>query len=212
MDKREKAGRVLDILKKQFPAARSALEFTNPLELLIATILSAQATDKLVNKLTPALFKKYPSARDYSEADLKDLEKDIGSINFYRNKAKYIKACCAKIVSRFEGKVPDTIEELTQLPGVGRKTANVVLGNAFGKDALAVDTHVKRVANRLGLSSSDAPDEIEEDLSCVISRSRWTETTHLFILHGRNTCKALNPKCSECAIQGYCAYYRAENI
>ena len=212
MDKREKAGRVLDILKKQFPAARSALEFTNPLELLIATILSAQATDKLVNKLTPALFKKYPSARDYSEADLKDLEKDIGSINFYRNKAKYINACCAKIVSRFEGKVPDTIEELTQLPGVGRKTANVVLGNAFGKDALAVDTHGKRVANRLGLSSSDAPDEIEEDLSCVIPRSRWTETTHLFILHGRNTCKALNPKCSECAIQGYCAYYRAENI
>ncbi|MBI5826798.1 MAG: endonuclease III [Deltaproteobacteria bacterium] len=209
MDKREKARRVLDILEKQFPAARSALEFTNPLELLIATILSAQATDKLVNKVTPALFRKRPSARDYSEADLKDLEKDIGSINFFRNKAKNIKACCGMIVSRFEGKVPDTLEGLTQLPGVGRKTANIVLGNAFGKDALAVDTHVKRVARRLGLSSSDDPDRVEEDLRSVIPGSRWTETTHLFILHGRSACKALNPKCPECALQGFCVYYKA---
>ncbi|MBI5903284.1 MAG: endonuclease III [Deltaproteobacteria bacterium] len=209
MDKREKAGRVLDILEKQFPAARSTLEFANPLELLIATILSAQATDKLVNKVTPALFKKRPSARDYSEADLKDLEKDIGSINFYRNKARNIKACCGIIASRFEGKVPDTLEGLTQLPGVGRKTANIVLGNAFGKDALAVDTHVKRVAQRLGLSSSDDPDRVEEDLRGVIPGSRWTETTHLFILHGRNTCKALKPGCPECALQGLCAYYKA---
>ncbi len=209
MDKREKARRVLDVLEKRFPAARSALEFTSPLELLIATILSAQATDKLVNKATPALFKKRPSARDYSEADLKDLEKDIGSINFYRNKARNIKACCAMIISRFEGKVPDTLEGLTRLPGVGRKTANIVLGNAFGKDALAVDTHVKRVAQRLGLSSSDDPDRVEEDLCGVIPRSRWTETTHLFILHGRNTCKALKPGCPECALQGLCAYYKA---
>lgn len=208
MDKREKARRVLDILEKQFPDARSALEFASPLELLIATILSAQATDKLVNKVTPALFKKYPSARDYSEADLNDLEKDIGSINFYRNKAKNLKACCGMIVSRFEGKVPETLAELTQLPGVGRKTANIVLGNAFGKDALAVDTHVKRVAQRLGLTSSDDPDRVEEDLSSVIPGSRWTETTHLFILHGRNTCKALKPRCSECALQGFCVYYK----
>lgn len=210
MDKREKARRVLDILEKQFPSARSALEFTSPLELLIAAILSAQATDKLVNKVTPALFKKRPSARDYSEADLDDLEKDIGSINFYRNKARNIKACCAMIVSRFEGRVPDTIAELCQLPGVGRKTANIVLGNAFGKDALAVDTHVKRVAQRLGLSSSDDPDTVEEDLTGVIPKSRWTETAHLFILHGRNTCKSLKPKCPECALQGLCAYYKAK--
>lgn len=209
MDKREKAGRVLDILEKQFPDARSTLDFANPLELLIATILSAQATDKLVNKVTPALFKKRPSARDYSEADLKDLEKDIGSINFFRNKAKNIKACCAMILSRFEGKVPDTLEELTQLPGVGGKTANIVLGNAFGKDALAVDTHVKRVAKRLGLSSSDDPDRVEADLRSVIPVSRWTETTHLFILHGRNTCKALRPACPGCALQGLCAHYKA---
>lgn len=207
-DKALKAGKVLDILEKEFPDAASALVFKNPLELLIATILSAQATDKLVNKVTGSLFKKYKTVRDYSRADIKELEKDISSVNFYRNKAKSIKACCAKIVADFDGAVPDTLDALTSLPGVGRKTANIVLGSAFGRDALAVDTHVKRVALRLGLTESDDPDEVEQDLCGIIPKKRWTKTTHLFILHGRKTCKAKNPLCDTCPIQDYSVYYK----
>lgn len=208
MDKKEKAKRVLDILEKEFPEATTALLFKTPLELLIATILSAQATDKLVNKVTPALFKKYRTAEDYARAGLDELEKEIGSINFFRNKAKSIKGCCTKIVEEFGGKVPETLEELTALPGVGRKTANIVLGNAFGKNALAVDTHVKRVAQRLGLTESDDPDEIEADLCGIIPEQRWTKTTHLFILHGRKTCTARNPSCDICPIREYSVYFR----
>lgn len=208
MDKKEKAKRVLDILEKEFPEATTALLFKTPLELLIATILSAQATDKFVNKVTPALFKKYRNAEDYARAGLDELEKDIGSINFFRNKAKSIKGCCTKIVEEFGGKVPETLDELTSLPGVGRKTANIVLGNAFGKNALAVDTHVKRVAQRLGLTESDDPDEIEADLCRIIPEQRWTKTTHLFILHGRKTCTARNPSCDICPIREYSLYFR----
>lgn len=208
MDNREKAKKVLDILEKQFPGAKSALSFSNPLELLIATILSAQATDKLVNKVTEGLFKKYRTANDYASADLKELEGDLSSINFYRNKAKNVKGCCKRIVEEFGGKVPDTLEDLVTLPGVGRKTANIVLGNAFGKNALAVDTHVKRVAGRLGLTKSDDPDEIEKDLCSVIPEKRWTQTTHLFILHGRTTCTAKNPKCDSCPISAYSEYFK----
>ena len=206
--KAKKAARVLDILEREFPDAKTALEFSDPLELLVATILSAQATDKLVNRVTRELFKKYASARDYAEADIEELQKDIGSINFYRNKARSIKNCCSKIVDEHKGKVPDTLEGLTGLPGVGRKTANIVLGNAFNKPALAVDTHVKRVALRLGLTDSDDPDEIEEELTSIIPEKRWTLTTHLFILHGRKTCKARNPQCDACPIQDYSDYYR----
>lgn len=208
MDKAEKAKRVLDILEKQFPHPRPALEFTDPLELLIATILSAQATDKLVNKVTGPLFKKYKTPKDYAEVSVEELEKDIGSINFYRNKAKSIKGCCKKLIDDFGGKVPDTLDGLITLPGVGRKTANIVLGNAFRKNALAVDTHVKRVAQRLGLTGSDDPDEIEEDLCKIIPEERWTLTTHLFILHGRTTCNAKNPKCDACPIRDYSDYYK----
>lgn len=208
MDKREKARAVLDILEREFPDARTALDHTNPLELLVATILSAQATDKLINKVTPALFKKYPTAAAYAKAELSALERDIGSVNFFRNKAKNLKACCERIASVHGGRVPDTLDELVKLPGVGRKTANIVLGNAFGKPALAVDTHVKRVAGRLGLASSDDPDKIEEELIAVIPEKRWTQTTHLFIFHGRKTCKARGPKCGECPVQPYCVYYK----
>ncbi|MBI5643546.1 MAG: endonuclease III [Deltaproteobacteria bacterium] len=208
MDNREKAKKVLDILEKEFPAVATALSFSNPLELLIATILSAQATDKLVNKVTGTLFKKYRTARDYSAVSPEDLERDIGSVNFYRNKAKSIRGCCKKIAEEFGGKVPDTLEGLVTLPGVGRKTANIVLGNAFGKNALAVDTHVKRVAQRLALTRSDDPDEIEADLTSVIPEKRWTKTTHLFIMHGRTTCKAKNPRCDLCKISGYCEYFK----
>ncbi len=208
MDKREKAKKVLDKLEGEFPEARSALDFSNPLELLIATILSAQATDKLVNKVTAELFKSYRTASDYARAGLDRLERDIGSVNFYRNKAKNIKACCERLVAVHGGRVPETLEELVELPGVGRKTANIVLGNAFGRNALAVDTHVKRVAGRLGLTDSEDPDRIEEDLCRVIPEKRWTSTTHLFILHGRKTCKAKRPLCGDCAVRDYCEYYK----
>ena len=208
MDNREKAKKVLDILEKEFPSASTALNFSNPLELLIATILSAQATDKLVNKVTETLFKKYRTARDYAGASQEEFEKDIGSVNFYRNKAKSVRGCCKKIVEDFAGKVPDTLEDLVSLPGVGRKTANIVLGNAFGTPALAVDTHVKRVSQRLGLTVSDDPDEIETDLTSVIPPKRWTLTTHLLIMHGRTTCIARKPRCPECKVSSLCDYFR----
>lgn len=208
MDKREKAAKVLDILEKEFPDATTALRFENPLQLLIATILSAQATDKLVNQVTESLFKKYRTALDFAGADPSELESDLSSINFYRNKAKSVRGACVKIVEEFGGRVPETLEELTTLPGVGRKTANIVLGNAFGKPALAVDTHVKRVAQRLGLTAFDDPDKIEADLTAIIPPEKWTITTHLFIHHGRKTCKALRPDCERCSIQAYSVYYR----
>lgn len=208
MDKKEKAKKVLDILEKEFPEATTALRFENPLELLVATILSAQATDKLVNKVTESLFRKYRNASDYAGADPKELEKDISAINFYRNKAKSLKGCCKALADKHGGKVPDRLDELIELPGVGRKTANIVLGNAYGKNALAVDTHVKRVAQRLGLTESDKPDEIEKDLCAIIPEDRWTKTTHLFISHGRKTCKAKGPLCETCPIQAYSVYYK----
>lgn len=208
MDKKVKARKVLDILEKEFPGARSALIFATPLELLIATILSAQATDKLVNKVTVSLFKKYKTAEDYDRASVEEIEKDISSVNFFRNKARSLKGCCKKLVEEFGGKVPQTLDELTTLPGVGRKTANIVLGNAFGKNAMAVDTHVKRVAKRLGLTDSEDPDTVEEDLCGIIPEKGWTKTTHLFILHGRKTCKAKNPLCEVCPVRDYCDYYK----
>lgn len=208
MDKSEKAKKVLDILEKEFPDAGTALVFSNPLELLIATVLSAQATDKLVNKVTESLFRKYRTAREYAEADEDGLEACISSVNFYRNKAKSIRNCCKKIIKDFAGMVPQTVDELTSLPGVGRKTANIVLGNAFGKNALAVDTHVRRVAQRLGLTGADDPDEIEKDLCGIIPEQRWTKATHLFILHGRTTCKSKKPLCDTCPVRDYSVYYK----
>lgn len=208
MDTKEKAKRVLDILEDEFPGAAIELHFENPLELLIATILSAQATDKLVNKVTSALFQRYRSASDYAGADISELEKAIASVNYFRNKARNIKAACAILVEKYGGSVPATLEDLTGLPGVGRKTANVVLANGFGRQALAVDTHVKRVAKRLGLTGSDKPDEVEKDLCGLIQRSRWSMVTMLFILHGRKTCIARNPACDKCHLAGYCLYYK----
>jgi endonuclease-3 len=209
MDKKEKAKKILDILEKEFPNTKTALNFSNPLELLVATILSAQCTDERVNMTTKTLFKKYRTARAYATADKAKFEKDIGSINFYRNKTRSIQNCCKLVVADFGGEVPATVGELTTLPGVGRKTANIVLGNAFGKDALAVDTHVKRVSHRLGLATSDDPDEIERELCAMIPKNRWTNTTHFFILHGRKTCKAKNPLCETCPVRVYCDYYKS---
>ncbi|MBI3752637.1 MAG: endonuclease III [Deltaproteobacteria bacterium] len=204
----EKAKKVLDILEKEYPDAGIALRYKTPLELLVATILSAQCTDERVNKTTPALFKRYKKAEGFAETDIKELEGYISSINFFRNKTKNIQACCTKIVDEFGGKVPDTLEELITLPGIGRKTANIVLGSAFGKDALAVDTHVKRVANRIGLAESQDPDRIEDELCKIIPPKRWTKTTTLLILHGRNTCVAKKPKCENCHVKIHCDYFR----
>src|SRR3989304_5701992 len=203
----EKAKKVLDILEKEYPNARIALNFKPPLDLLVATILSAQCTDERVNKTTPALFKRYKEARDYAEADIKEVEGFISSINFFRNKAKSIQACCRKIIDEFGGRVPETLEELIMLPGVGRKTANIVLGSAFGKDAIAVDTHVKRVSNRIGLAFSHDPDKIEEELCRIIPQKRWTKATNLLILHGRRICTAKNPQHDVCKVRDYCDYY-----
>ncbi len=208
MDKKDRARRIFDILETVYPDAKTALQYSNPLELLVATILSAQTTDKHVNTVTPALFKKYRAATDYANAPLYELEAAISSVNFYRNKAKSLKGAAQKIVSDFGGNVPDSLDALISLPGVGRKTANVVLGNAFGKDALAVDTHVKRVAGRLGLTSGDTPDEIESELCAIIAQRRWTRTTSLFIMHGRNVCKAKTPLCGQCTIKDMCDYYK----
>lgn len=208
MDRAKKAARCLDILEKEFPGAQIALAYKTPFELLIATILSAQATDKLVNKVTEALFKKYKTPRDFAKAGLPEIEAAISPVNFYRNKAKNIKACGARIMDEFRGKVPDTLEGLTSLAGVGRKTANIILGNAFGRDAIAVDTHVKRVAQRLGLTVSEDPDEIEADLCNALPEKRWTNTTRLFIQHGRKTCTARKPACGECPVNAYCDYYK----
>ena len=201
----ERVKKILPILKKTYPDARTALNFANPLELLIATILSAQCTDVRVNIVTKDLFKKYKSAEDWSKADVKEIESDIKSTGFYHNKAMSIKGTCTKIVEQFSGRVPDTIEELTTLPGVGRKTANVVLGNAFGRPAIACDTHVIRLSRRLQISanSNDAV-KLEFDLAEIVPEKDWTVFSHLLILHGRNICRARRPDCGHCPIAKYC--------
>ena len=207
VDKTEAADtvkKILPILKKAYPGARTALRFTNPLELLIATILSAQCTDARVNIVTKEVFKKYKSAKDWAKADTKHIESDIRTTGFYRNKALSIKGACGAIVNQYNGKVPDTMEELTALPGVGRKTANVVLGNAFGNPAIACDTHVIRLSRRLGLSENKDAVKLEFDLAEIVPKKEWTLFSHLLIFHGRNICNARKPECEKCQISKYC--------
>jgi endonuclease-3 len=201
---KEAVVKVLDILKKEYPDAKGTLDSKNPLELLIATILAAQCTDERVNLVTKDLFKKYRTAEDYARADQGKLEGEIRSTGFYRNKARSIIQCCQKLVSQFQGQVPQTLEELTSLPGVGRKTANIILGNAFGKQAIAVDTHVKRVSNRLAWSKLSDPDKIEFELMKVIPPDRWTSACHQLVFHGRRVCVAQKPRCSACLVAKYC--------
>jgi endonuclease-3 len=204
-DKLLRAGRMIRSLRAAYPEARCELDYSNPLELLIATILSAQCTDRQVNIVTAALFKKYPSARDYAQAPIAGLEEDIRRIGLYRNKAKNIKAACQALVEKHGGQVPRTMEELTSLGGVGRKTANVVLGNAFGiNDGIVVDTHVARLSRRLGLCPAAAPDKIEAALQQLVPRQDWTLFSHLLIWHGRRRCMARNPDCEHCEIQADC--------
>ncbi|NOZ24826.1 MAG: endonuclease III [Nitrospirae bacterium] len=200
------AREVLNLLLKKYPEPRIALNFGNPLELLVATILSAQCTDKRVNEVTKELFRKYRSAHDYAAADLEVFEQEIKPTGFYKNKAKQVVNCCKALVERHGGRVPDSLDALTDLPGVGRKTANVVLGSAFGKPAIAVDTHVLRVSNRLGLVRSDNPEKVEEELMKQVPENEWTRFTLAMILHGRETCRARNPRCGKCVLYDECGW------
>lgn len=200
----ERIRKIWPILKKAYPNAKTALNFRNPLELLIATILSAQCTDVRVNMVTRDLFKKYKSASNWAKTDIKDIEPDIRSTGFYHNKAISIKGACTAIIERFDRKVPDTMDELLKLPGVGRKTANVVLGNAFGRPAIACDTHVIRLSRRLGLSENSDAVKLEFDLAEIVPKRRWTLFSHLLIFHGRNVCNARKPDCENCRIAEFC--------
>ena len=200
-------------LKAEYPDAQTELDWTNPLELLVATILSAQTTDVRVNGVTKTLFDKYRTAADYAEADPGELEEDIRPTGFYRNKARSLRGMAQALVEEHGGEVPRTMPELVALPGVGRKTANVVLGNAFGIDeGVVVDTHVRRVSNRLGLTEEQDPEKIERDLMAVVPREDWTVFSHLLILHGRRICKARKPDCPNCPVNDICPsarYYKA---
>jgi endonuclease-3 len=197
---------IIKLLSEEIPDSRIALKFSNPLELLIATILSAQCTDVKVNQVTENLFKKYRTAKDYAEADRAQFEEDIRPTGFYRNKAKSIQNCCQELVTRFGGKVPKTLEELVTLPGVGRKTANVILGNAFGIPGIVVDTHVHRVSQRIGLTKNDDPVKIEFDLMEIVPKEERTHFSNLLIWHGRRTCVARKPLCGQCPIRKWCDY------
>jgi endonuclease-3 len=198
------AGDVLAILEQTHSDAHIALNFSNPLELLVATILSAQCTDVRVNLVTGELFRQYPDARAYAEADLGELEQAIRSTGFYRNKAKSLIGCATVILEKHGGEVPRTMAELTALPGVGRKTANVVLGNAFGIPGLVVDTHVRRVATRLGWTRESDPVKIERTLCRRLPKEKWTHASHVLIFHGRRICKAPTPHCSSCPVFELC--------
>jgi endonuclease-3 len=204
----EKKARVLEIielLEKQYPKAKTALHYSSPLEILVATILSAQCTDKRVNIVTKSLFKKYKTAEDYSNADLKELEQEIRSTGFYRNKAKNIKNAGRMLVEKFDSQVPNTMEEILELPGVARKTANIVLSNAYGVIVgIAVDTHVRRLSMRLGLTENKNPNKIEKDLMQIVPKSHWKRISNLLIFHGRNVCKARKPKCESCVLNKLC--------
>ena len=205
MNARERVAKLIKAWPKVYPDAHTELNFKTPLELLIATILSAQCTDKRVNMVTPALFKKYRSARDYANASAAELEKAIKSTGFFRSKTRSIQGATSTIVKKFSGKVPDSMEKLRELPGVGRKTANVVLGNAFGiNEGIVVDTHVIRLSQRLGLTKHQDPEKIEKDLMKVVPIKHWTDWSHWLIWHGRRRCYARKPDCANCEVFTLC--------
>jgi endonuclease-3 len=204
MNRKERVKELLNRLRGIYEP-KIALKFSNPWELLVATILSAQTTDERVNMVTENLFKKYKSPEDYVKVPLEELEQDIKSINYYRNKAKFIKSCAQIIVEEYGGKVPDTMEELLKLPGVARKTANVVLSAGYGKnEGIVIDTHVARLSKRLDLSEEKNRDKLEQDLMKIVPRDEWANFSYLLIHHGRNVCKAKNPKCEECILNDIC--------
>jgi endonuclease-3 len=201
---RQRARQVVRLLAKLYPDAHCALDYNNPLQLLIATILSAQCTDSRVNMVTPALFARYPSAEAFAEASPRELEQAIASTGFFRNKARNIIACCKKLVEKHGSRVPSTMEELVALPGIGRKTANVILGNAFDVPGITVDTHVGRVSRRLGLTRHTDPAKVECDLMDLIPKKEWTMFSHRMIFHGRQICHARKPKCDQCLLSKVC--------
>lgn len=208
---KEEIERVIEILMDLYPDAKAELNYSNPFELLIATILSAQCTDVQVNKTTEKLFKELKTPEDYLKLSIEELGERIRSCGFYRTKSKNILATCKLLIEKFDGKVPDTLEELMSLPGVGRKTANVVLSNAYGIPALAVDTHVFRVSNRIGLATASNVEETEKQLTKEIPKDEWIKAHHSLIFHGRRICKAQNPNCAQCALASRCREYKKNN-
>ena len=203
---KKRVGRILEHLQKSIPDPRVALDSSSPLELLVATILSAQCTDERVNQVTPNLFARYCTAEAFAKADQVELESLIRSTGFYKSKARNLIGCGKTLMATFNGKVPASMEALTTLPGVGRKTANVILGSYFGKPAVVVDTHVKRVANRLDLTKSKDPTKIEEDLQSLLPQSQWTIGTQRILLHGRHVCRARTPNCHHCSLYDDCEW------
>lgn len=205
MYKKENSVKIVEILKEYYPDAKCSLDFNTPFELVVATILSAQCTDERVNKTTPSIFSKYSTPEDFANIDIIELENLIHPCGFYKNKAKNIKACANKILSNFNGKVPKNADDLITLPGVGRKTANVVMLEAFGiAQGIAIDTHAKRISNLIGLSTESDPLKIEKDLLNIFPKEYLKDINHLFMWHGRNICTARNPKCDSCPINKYC--------
>jgi endonuclease III len=212
VDTKRRAAQIARLLAKHFPEARCSLDFQTPLELLVSTILSAQCTDVRVNMVTKTLFRKYPTAADYARAKPADLERDIQSTGFFRNKAKNIRNCCQMLLERYDGELPRDIDQLVELPGVGRKTANVVLGTAFGiASGVVVDTHVGRISRRLGLTHQKDPEKVEKDLMDQFAQKDWILLSHLMIHHGRRYCTARNPKCGECPLESVCPKIGVEN-
>lgn len=205
MTAREKTAEIMKRLKKEYPRPRTALNFASPFELLVATVLSAQTTDILVNKVTETLFRRYRTVKDYARVTLETLQKDVNSVNFYKTKAKNIQAAAEMIVEKFHSEVPRTMDELVTLPGVARKTANIILSGAFGiNEGIAVDTHVRRLSQRLGLSKNDDPVKIEKDLIAITPKEEWGNLSHLLIFHGRKVCQAKKPMHSECVLYNIC--------
>ena len=205
LEPKQRTAKIIELLEKQYPNAKTALNYTNPLEILVATMLSAQTTDVTVNIVTKTLFKKYHTAEDYANADIKELEQTIHSTGFYHNKAKNLKKCCQLLVEKFHSQVPKTMEELIELPGVARKTANIVLYNAYGTVVgIAVDTHVRRLSERLGLTQQKDQNKIEQDLMQITPKEKWMQLTDLLIFHGRQVCMAKKPKCEVCVLNKIC--------
>ncbi len=205
LEPKQRTAKIIELLEKQYPNAKTALNYTNPLEILVATMLSAQTTDVTVNIVTQTLFKKYRTAEDYANADIKELEQDIRSTGFYHNKARNLQNCCRLLIEKFHSQVPKTMEELLELPGVARKTANIALYNAYGTIVgIAVDTHVRRLSERLGLTQQKDQDKIEKDLMQITPKMKWMELTDLLIFHGRQICIARKPKCEVCVLNKIC--------
>lgn len=206
MTKKERTLKIIEIFDKLYPDAVCSLEYGTPLQLLISTQLAAQCTDARVNIVTKDLYKKYKNAEDFANADLSELEQDIKSTGFYRNKSKNIIACCKMLLEKYNGVIPDNMEQLLELPGVGRKTANLVLYEVYGIQGVVVDTHAKRLSNRIGLTTNEDPEKIEYDLQKIVPKDRWADFCHELVFHGREVCIARSPKCEKCEISHLCDY------